>query len=247
MGPLVHCFIAKKVLGSDYPLVLLGAVLPDLGWMDKKLNCPELHEGGLKLKAYLGTKNPKFLPFALGMLTHGVEYGLDRYSDVDWQGKGKGWAHLLASPLYREVTQACLIDEKTGRQLAHNFIELAVEYWLDKENPDLKNELSRALQSEEIARGTAKYISDCFEVSQKKLENSLQMFSKLCAPENLSGIEGIVNFWNKACQMFLSHGINKPKAKIALKHATEVVKDEWEEFLDFAIFEIRKKKVFCRT
>lgn len=148
MGPLAHCFIAKKVLKGDNPLVLLGAVLPDLGWMDKNLPYSELHEGGLELKAYLKKKEPEFLPLALGMLVHGVKHGLDKYSDVDWQGKGKGWAHLLAPPLYQEAAQACLVDEKTGKQLAHNFIELGVEYWLDRKYPDLRNELKSGVSEQ---------------------------------------------------------------------------------------------------
>lgn len=140
----------------------------------------------------------------------------------------------------QEAAQACLVDEKTGKQLAHNFIELGVEYWLDRKYPDLKNELNRAFQNRKIIRRAADYISDCFGISQRKMDHSLQILGKLCAPRNLSGIRGIVNFWDEACQIFLGHGIDKEKAKDALKKATEIIKDDWEEFLDIAVSEIRK-------
>lgn len=244
MGPLVHCFAAEKVLGSDDSLVLLGAILPDLGWMDKELNCPKLHEGGLELKAYLEKKNPKFLPLALGMLTHGVKYGLDKYSDIDWQGKGKGWAHLLAPHLYQEVTQACLVDPKTGRQLAHNFIEWAVEYWLDKKHPDLKNNLGQAFRDKEAVGKTAEYLADCFGVDQRKIKGSLQKLGKLYNPQNFSSLKGVVNIGDGICQMILGHKIDRAKAEAALRKATEIVKDEWEGFLKAAIFEIRKEAIF---
>lgn len=126
------------------PLHILGAIFPDavlvngLGW-------DQAHQSGAALYAFLHERAPAGLPFAVGVITHGVTpAGLDYYGDQKYGAFEKGYAFEEARSYTDRVVTICHLPASMGWWKAHNFVEMALEWLLAVRNPGLEAQVQNA-------------------------------------------------------------------------------------------------------
>ena len=102
---------------------------------------------------FLQQHAPAGRPFAVGMITHGVApAGLDYYGDQKYRDFEKGYAFEEARPYATRVATICHLPESMGWWKAHNFVEMAIEWRIAQQQPNLGLQVHQALtQAEEIA------------------------------------------------------------------------------------------------
>ncbi|MCG2686187.1 hypothetical protein L6258_02355, partial [Candidatus Parcubacteria bacterium] len=88
MNILGHPYVADESVGPLDKWLLTGSYLPDLVPFvpNSVFKFEEIHEGGERFLQFLDEHAPDKRNLALGMLTHGVKYGADKFSrDIEEQ------------------------------------------------------------------------------------------------------------------------------------------------------------------
>ena len=132
MFPLVHIYIATKVAKKEAPLLVLGSIIPDMVWIDRKNLNPELlHDNIDRFYSYLEENQKDMLDLALGMRLHSNEVGADKYSHF-YKG---GYSYIRGKKLIPDLVK--LIGESENKKisdLSHNFIEAALDINIQNQN-----------------------------------------------------------------------------------------------------------------
>lgn len=145
MFPITHAAAVGRLVPAAGPLHILGAIFPDAVLING-LSWERAHRSGAALYAFMRTRAPAGLPFAFGMMTHGVEpAGLDYYGDHKYADFEKGYAFEEARPYAARVAAICHLPEQMGWWKAHNFVEMAIEWLIARQHPDLGPQVEDAL------------------------------------------------------------------------------------------------------
>jgi hypothetical protein len=143
--PLTHAYAVGRLVPAAGLLHILGAIFPD-AVLTNGLDWARAHQSGAALYAFLRERAPAGLPFAVGMLTHGVvPAGLDYYGDQKYADFEKGYAFEEARPYAARVATICRLPESMGWWKAHNFVEMAIEWLLARQHPALGPQVQQAL------------------------------------------------------------------------------------------------------
>jgi len=177
--PITHAYAVNQIVPSAGRLHILGAIFPDAaplalarraqahaapgdrhtgdgsgveGALTNGLSWDQTHRSGATLYAFLRERAPAGLPFAVGMITHGVEpAGLDYYGDRKYGDFEKGYAFEEARPYATRVATICHLPETMGWWKAHNFVEMAIEWRIAQQQPDLGLHVQKTLlQAEDL-------------------------------------------------------------------------------------------------
>jgi hypothetical protein len=159
--PTFHAFAARAIYGPD-PLVLLGAIYPDIANGLEELTWEATHHGGAALLAFCleQSEGPSGAALALarGALTHGVEpCGVDYYGDASWPGCERGYMFHLALDYAADAARICGFAETIALWKTHNIVEMAFEIEVLGRAPELAAALVAAAEDPE-AMGTASRI-----------------------------------------------------------------------------------------
>jgi hypothetical protein len=131
------------------PLHVLGALIPD-AVLTNGLSWDQAHRSGGALYALLRERAPAGLPFAVGMITHGVApAGLDYYGDQQYGNFEKGYAFEEARPYAARVAAICHLPASMGWWKAHNFVEMAIEWLIARQHAGLGPRVAQALAQAE--------------------------------------------------------------------------------------------------
>ena len=85
MNVLGHAHVAVHAVSGKRNLLIIGALLPESSPFipDNPFSWPEIHESGKRLLNFLDEHHPDKRDLALGVLSHGVEYGADGFNQRD--------------------------------------------------------------------------------------------------------------------------------------------------------------------
>lgn len=244
MFTLPHIYVATKVAKSHHPLLVLGSFLPDIGLLskteaEKDFSWNQLHEGGDQIINYAKKFNPKFIPLGLGVVSHGVTYGLDKYSDRVYKGKPPGYAKEKANPLYESVIECCKVSQEIGEVFAHNFIEMAVNLLVAKKYPRTIKDLKiagREIDQNEVTS----FLSGCFRVNKKMILNLTENLFKVFNPNDLISANGLAKIWAKVALRLEGVNIDKEKTSKVIQRGVKLVKPDYEIFLQDSIQEMQR-------
>jgi hypothetical protein len=173
--PITHAYAVGRLVPAAGPLHILGAIFPDAaplaltrlaraeaapggrcagdgrganGAPTNGLTWDQAHRSGATLYAFLRERAPAGLPFAVGMITHGVmPAGLDYYGDQKYGDLEKGYAFEEARPY-----AICHLPAAMGWWKGHNFVEMAIEWLIARQHPQLGTQVAQTLaQAREFA------------------------------------------------------------------------------------------------
>jgi hypothetical protein len=150
--PVTHAYAVGRLVPTAGLLHILGAIFPDAVLING-LSWDRAHRSGAALYAFLREQAPGGLPFAVGMMTHGVEpAGLDYYGDQKYGDSEKGYAFEEARPYAARVAAICHLPASMGWWKAHNFVEMAIEWLIARQRPEMGVQVRQALaQAEDLA------------------------------------------------------------------------------------------------
>lgn len=173
MFPITHAYAVSRLVPGAGQLHILGAIFPD-AVLTNGLSWDRAHRSGAALYAFLRARAPAGLPFALGMITHGVApAGLDYYGDQQYATFEKGYAFEEARPYAARAAAICRLPETMGWWKAHNLVEMALEWLIAQRYPELGPRVAAALTQTAACAFLAPHLAAFFEREGPDLLHSL--------------------------------------------------------------------------
>ena len=225
MAPYSHIYIATQVLDSTSWQVVLGAVTPDIGIV--LAGTPgfewKIGDGIDTARKILSTTRksyPELEPFSLSYALHCAGFhGSDYYSDGLQQD---GYAYVLGEPLIPKIANLLGIDEEQATIFSHNFIELAHDYLICKEYPQLDKlltESSNRKNVEQINRVLHQVTGYNETFYLNALFSLLSSDQKICSED----AEIRLSYVNDALEKFIGKAVNGKQTLRIINEAEEIV------------------------
>lgn len=235
MKALGHIFVSSRALDKSL-LSAQGSLLPEsVPYIPNNIfKWEEIHEGGEKLLEFCQKNKPDYIDLALGLMSHGINFGADKLNDRCWRG-GEGYSHQKKHPLIDEVFMIHSgITYEQAKGLAHNYIEIGIDYNIMRNYPDIvafSKKMIREINFKELGI----ILSDCFSKDVEKVKTMLRiLFERFITEKNLSSIEGQSIMWRKMMAgIFPSSSLpNEDDIVVLIKKASMLISSDWEEFLE---------------
>lgn len=234
MNLIGHNYIAKRVLGRHNTLIATGCHLPDIAPFvkDSEFSFEEIHESPEKVFTYLQKNNLDYLDLALGMLTHSVKFGADKFNrDIEV------WLLDNNEKLKTEIAQ--MIVEMSGVSLEvaegsrlHNYLWCGVDFYIIGVYPSFIADLKNAYKNVDVAK-IAQILSVIFNKSKEKVQNNVQRLLSDIIKHDIKTKNGYVSFLKE----FLSNlpekdNIDVDKAVGVIHRIEMMFHNEWENIID---------------
>ena len=125
MFALTHAYIACKTLRSNDSRIILGSIVPDYVWNNRKIrNKRNIHYDPFGFFNYIQKDNRSLTPFAQGIILHSdISHGVDMYSD----SVESGFAFKMGKHLVGDVMNVFSLDEQNALDFSHNIIEAGTD------------------------------------------------------------------------------------------------------------------------
>ena len=186
MLPLSHTYVSTRAAGKNTPLLILGSVLPDISATSSQIiSRDKIHDSPDEFSDFINSKYPQFQDLSLGVSLHSqINKGADFYSD----NSETGYANLEGAKISSEVAELINVREgRTSLVLAHNFIELAVDLHLHKNQKEIWNIYDEAIKnSKNEFPAVAKCLSVYLELDPSIVLEELNRLFTYLGPHNLT-------------------------------------------------------------
>ena len=238
MFPICHIYFADKIIGKLSQFNILGSIYPDIVISDV-LSRESTHYNTLQLYDYFKYMDIKMRDFAMGTITHGVDMkGLDYYSDENYPDMDSGYCFEKGKQIEKDVINCCKIPEKWGLWKAHNFIEMAFEICVYRQNKWLKESLKNALEDIEVIKYVSKNLQLFLNINEGMLVDKFKRFTDFIEYKDINEN----TMMKKYCiQLEVKYGIkdvnNLCGAKIIAK-AIELIQGDVDDFFDFTVAKV---------
>lgn len=197
MKLLGHAWVAIKAAPrGNRRLLILGSILPEI--MYYTTNHPfeksEIHEGGDIVYSYLKKEKPSWKDLGLGMLSHSVKMGADRFN-LDDNLQILGYEGKKVIELRKRLMKVLGISYETAKIRAHNILELAVELRIIKENPEFVDEFNKAIDDKNVRTEIKKILADCFNKDKRKVSKSVDELLGKAKSQYFKDANGLSTLW----------------------------------------------------
>lgn len=230
MKILGHAFIATRAVDGDNQLLIVGALLPEmLPYIPNDVfEFNELHEGGKKLLKYLDKNHPGKRDLALGLLSHGVEYGADKFiKQLERFASGERKA------LLEKISRADSISLKFAEYRVHNFLGLGIDWLLIQNEPELVKEIQKTLREVNIEE-INHLLAEGFEKDETKVKRMVEiLFKKIYRPEDLTSAEGLARIWaRQVAGLPEKDKVDVQKASELIQDCADLLERNWRSYLE---------------
>lgn len=240
MFPLSHIYFAERLMDNPNEYILLGSIYPD-AVISSRLGRDTTHYNTKDLYCFFRGKDNQMRDFAIGAMSHGVDMkGLDYYSDEGYQGYSSGYCFVKAAEIEEDVITCCNIPPEWGLWKAHNFIEMAFELYLYRNDCSLIDKFNNILQNNELIRYVCIALAEYYNLDSECLVSGLNSFSKFFE-------YGIMDEKKLACrykmQLKARHGIemyNLTGAAAIIEHALDIIKPDIYSFFDYTVTKVKE-------
>lgn len=246
MFPLTHVYVARQVLKTKNSLQTIGSIFPDAALL-YGLDWRFTHCLGKELFEFIKNEQPELIPFALGLLTHGAEpKGLDYYGDECYglNKEKKGYCFQKALPIINEVKNVCNLPAEFSWWKAHNFIEMAIEIQLAKNNPQLKLDIENAIDRYGKSITLNNTLKEFYVSYGKNVEVDLSRLRRFITTEEISSYS-LSNLYTE--QLWAKHritGIDQKQVRSLIDFSAGLIEEDLEPFLVETIYKIKKMLIF---
>lgn len=218
MFPLTHAYAVGQLVSEAGPLHILGAIFPDAVLINK-LSWEQTHRCGAALYTFLQERAPAGLPFAVGVITHGVvPAGLDYYGDQQYGSFERGYAFEEARPYAARVAAICRLPAAMGWWKAHNFVEMALEWLIAGRCPGLEAQVRQAFDQADDLAFLSPHLAAFFRCRDLDLVAGLTAMLPFLALENISPAALAERYQR---QVRLKHGVEA----IAVDEAADLIEE----------------------
>ncbi|MCL1873735.1 MAG: hypothetical protein FWF85_06430 [Clostridiales bacterium] len=185
MFPITHYYCAKKIFGRSSSLLILGGLWPDLA-RGTGVGRNQAHESGKQFWQWCQKQAPDALDLARGIICHGSDPpGLDFYADESWPGGEKGWCFQAGEAWLAQVASATALPEHYVGWKAHNFVEMAFELILIKQEPDLGRDILAAVVDQKAVEQASILLSEFWHLEPKQVADCYAQVNRIFAIDPL--------------------------------------------------------------
>lgn len=229
MKILGHAYIATHAIDGDNQLLIVGSLLPEmLSYVPNDVfEYKELHEGGKKLLRYLDNHYPEKRDLALGMLSHGVEHGADKFiKQLEGFISGKRRSFL------EKISQANSISLKFAEYRVHNFLGLGIDWLLIRNESELVREVQQALRKINVEK-VSHLLAKGFEKDKAKVGAMVEtLFKEIYQPEDLTSVKGLARIWaRQTAGLPEKDQVDVQRAAEIIEECANLLREKWEDYL----------------
>jgi hypothetical protein len=237
MKPIGHAWVAvQAVPQGNRKLLILGSILPEITFYTAAhpFSHEEIHEGGEKVYQYLLKKKPDWADLGLGMVTHSVSKGVDRFN-FDEQLAILGYSGSLIEELRNRFSSILNLPYEAVKTRAHGILELAVELGIIREHPEFIEEIEEAVLDKEAREEIKTILSDCFKKPKAEVNRVVdELFNKL-KPEYFRSAEGLAHLWRDFTSALSDPEPDLPRLAEVIKELSAGFNGKDKEFLEKSI------------
>jgi len=230
MKILGHAYIATRAIEGDNQLLIAGALLPEmLPYIPNDIfEYKELHEGGKKLLEYLNNHYPEKRDLALGLLSHGVEFGADKF-----EKESETLVEEKRESILRAIVKANLVAPEIAKYRLHNYVGLGIDWLLVQNEPELVKEVQKTLREIDIDE-ISHLLAEGFGKDETKVRKMVEtLFKKIYLPEDLASVEGLVRIWaRQAASLPEKDKVNIQKASELIRNCANLLEGDWRSYLE---------------
>ena len=227
-----HAFVASKLYGSNSKWFLMGSILPDIaitkiiGW-DNGLHGRGNSE---KFRKFVEKASPSLVELCKGIITHSI---LDDFTHKHYNGN-VGYAYQNNKELSKIVAKYYELDSEVAEQIAHNYIESAVDFLLLQKYPKVEIKVKNVIKTVDINL-IADLLGAYFVIDKTKFRISLLEYFKLMSKYDLKLLGDWVLFWEDLEFSLSLKKIDRSKKRELLSLSINLVTDTYEDFINFSI------------
>jgi len=232
--------VVFKVTGRINPYLVAGSHLSDLVPFvpDSVFTFEEIHESPEKFLKFLDKKYSHARDLALGMMSHSVKFGADRFNREieDWLIKSEDEEIKLA----RKIVDCSGVSTEVARKSRlHNYLWSGMDTYLLNTKPkfikDLAN-LHREINREELAI----LLAEGFGKDKKEVKRMIDYLLVPIKPEFLASLEGLVKIWKIALAGLPEKDkVNEEKTVRLFTYICERFENQWEDILEKVVSDVR--------
>lgn len=230
MKILGHTYIATHSVDGDHQLLIIGALLPEmLPYIPNDVfEYKELHEGGEKLLEYLDKHYPEKRDLALGILTHSIEYGADKFIK-----ELESFASKEREVILGKIMEADSINRKIAEYRVHNFLGLGIDWLLIQNEPELVKEVQKLLREVDIGE-ISHLLAEGFGKDETKVKVMVEaLFREVYRPEDLTSVEGLARTWARQAKGLPEKDqVNIRKAVGLIQNCADLLEKVWRDYLE---------------
>lgn len=238
MNTLGHAYVAVHAVSGNKQLLITGALVSESSPFipDSPFTWKEIHESGEKLLAFLDQNHPQKRDLALGILTHSLKYGADGFNKEIEKYAGEERGRLV-----EQIKDCSNLDSKTAETQLHNFLGGGLDCWLLRTEPKLVKEVQKVIVGPDI-KGISRLLAEFFDKDLGGAEEVFrQLFQGIYRTEDLATVGGLTRTWARQAEgLPEGNGVDVPKAVEIIKACTDLLKDDWREFLGKIVRRVRK-------
>jgi len=239
MLPLAHTYISTKVTGWESPLLILGSILPDISTTSSGLiKRSMIHDAPKEFDGFIDKYYPQLKDLGLGVRLHSqVDRGADFFSD----DLKVGYAKIEGEKISADTASLLQIPENaTSLTLAHNFIEMAIDLHIYKDNPEIWFSYKNALEDIEV---DLPVVAECMgaylKLEQKLLQKELDKLFDFLGPDTFVSEEAITKIAILLIKLRFGQKVSFGKTLKIVGKAMAITQTTYKQFLDKAVAGVR--------
>jgi hypothetical protein len=241
MNLIGHNYIAKEVLSRYNPLIAAGVHLPDLVPFvsTSAFSFDEIHENPDQVYKYLLNGDIKYLDLSLGMMSHSVKYGADKFN-----GEIDKWLLSSNEELKNEIAEKIVSASSINIEIAkgprmHNYLWCGLDFYLIDKYPEFINEIKKNYNQANIEK-ISEILSQAYDKDINKVKDNIEKHIKLVNKYNISSKTEFVKFWRDfASELPQKDNIDVDKALSCIQFIEDTFKDKWQGVIDAVVKDIR--------
>lgn len=238
MKILGHAYIATRAVKGNKQLLIAGSLLPEmLPYIPNDVfEYNELHEGGKKLLKYLNKNHPEKRDLALGLLSHGVEFGADKF-----EKESETLVEEKRESILRTIVKANAVTLEIAKYRLHNYVGLGIDWLLVQNESELVKEVQKTLREIDIDE-ISHLLVEGFEKDETKVKKMVEtLFKKIYRSEDLTSIEGLTRIWaRQAVGLPEKDKVDIRKASELIQRCAKLLENKWRGYLEKVKFEVSK-------
>lgn len=240
MNILGHPYVAFKTIGKLTPLVVAGSLLPDLVPFvpNSVFTFQEIHESPDLFFDFLQRNYPKKKDLALGMMSHSVKLGADKFNQ-----EIEGWLLAGNQETRKELAEKIVDCSGVSAEVAekfrlHNYLWLGIDVYLLKNKQEFIIDLAKVYPQIDCLE-IATLLSEAF---QKDTNKVLRMVDYLLLPltqKQIVTLDDLSSAWRiMMAGLPEKDNVNETKAFLLFEEIYERFEEKWEKILEGTIGEV---------
>jgi len=195
----------------------------------------ELHEGGERWLKYLNAYHPEKRNLALGLMSHGVKFGADKFAKELESYVGEEKRKII-----KKIKKADSINLKFAQVRLHNFLGLGIDWLLIQNEQNLVKKVQETLNEVDTTE-VSLLLAQGFNKKRSKVKAMVKiLFKKIYRSEDLNSAKGLARIWlRQASGLPEKDKVDLQKAEKLIQECAKLLKKDWQGYLEAVSLKVK--------